>query len=216
MEIINMNQGNPVSVISVMTYADAIRIVNWEIKNRIWVRQVILHKMVIFGTEEKLLNEEQTRQAYEIAEIPLDDLIPDDTAEEQVYEEWCDPTSDKRYIPVLHLPTRDELEKAYCRLNESIDSLYLLKENSIRALNPPVIGTECINGKYYAVVDIEDSYKPHIPVTRGEYFALKRQHPYTGPVRIKHAITDGLPHKIDSGEYIKAMKMLKRLIGEEP
>ena len=63
MEIINMNQGNPVSVISVMTYADAIRIVNWEIKNRIWVRQVILHKMVIFGTEEKRLNEEQTRQA---------------------------------------------------------------------------------------------------------------------------------------------------------
>ena len=127
MDIINMKPGSPVSMKSVMTYADALRIINWEAKNQRWAQNVILQK-VVSADQRFLPTDKITEQAYVIAGIPLEDIFYDESPTGCLYTEWCD-NCNECCTAIPHAPTCEELQEAYMQLEEGINKLYELKEN---------------------------------------------------------------------------------------
>ena len=197
-----------------LTYADGVRIANWKTKNEEWAKEILTQRLAAEkGFDE--MDAELVAAVYEEAGIPMRDHVPAEPDEMLVAAGVMEP-DEPCFIAVPHVAPEKELAEAVERLHTKIETSYRRKEKAIRKLNPPVTKLELINGKYYAVVNIEDLYHPHVPATEEE---IRRAE--AGEIQIveakqqKQDIWKGRPYKVSQEDYVKAVDMLKRLIGED-
>ena len=214
MVIIYKQLGKPDTARLVLTYADGVRIANWKIKNEEWAEEILTQKIAA-GKSFTEMDAELVAAVFEEAGIPMRDHVPAEPDEMLVAAGVMEP-DEPCFIAVPHVPSEEELKEAAERLHAKIKASYKRKEKAVRILNPPVTKLELINGKYYAVANIEDMYHPHVPATEEE---IRRAE--AGEIQIveakqqKQDVWKGRPYKVSQEDYVKAVDMLKRLIGED-